>query len=120
MARGTGDAMLTPTVEEIVTYAKKLVDHWPDSTLGDIVRGKYPADLCTFSRKRIEVYQRACLIVLDARSEAYPETAESWSKDELEKRILGIKNQDNRYGKDTRAIAQSRYIDGDKLDDRWG
>ncbi len=116
--------MLTATLEEKVTYAKKLVDHWSDGILTDIVSGKYPPnlpDLYAFSDKRRGVYERACLIVLDVRSEGYPKTVESWSKDELEKRILRLRTGNRNFaGEDRRAIAQSKYIDGDKLDDRWG
>ncbi len=129
--------MLTSILQEKVAYAKNLVDHWPLSVLTNIVHGDYPAEFSTFTPLRIGVYERAALIVLEARAGKYPESADYWTKQALEQRIL-IQRREipvtntpkpnrvptwedaERDNKRRRAIAQSGHIDGDTLDDRWG
>jgi hypothetical protein len=136
--------MLTSILQEKLTYAKNLVDHWSLPILTNIIRGDYPAEFSTFTARRIGVYERAALIVLEARAGNYPESVDYWSKEALEKRILILRkaadqerseiaeivtpkgnqitswDDQQRDNKRRRAIAQSSQVDGDKLDDRWG
>ncbi len=132
--RGTGKAMLTSILQDKLAYAKNLVDHWPLTVLSNIVHGYYPAEFSTFTPLRIGVYERAALIVLETRTGNHPESADYWSRQALEQRILmqrrgiytpkpnRVSTLDDpaRDNERRRAIAQSGHIDGDTLDDRWG
>jgi len=127
---------LARTIRKKEAYAKNRVDHYPDNTLEDIVRGKYPEIFSTYSTRRVGVFERASLIVLDARQGKRPWDLDTWTPELLEQRITAMKMahqqlrdrsisssvdwQEYRTGiSRTRAIAQGKPVDGDKLDDRW-
>lgn len=110
------------TIAAIEAEARKFVDSFNDAKLIAITRGEYPASFATFSAKRIGVYTRAALIVLDARAGAHPESVELWSKKALEDRIAAVR----RAARPTRisisaddATRRREIASGVKLDSSW-
>ena len=61
--------MLTPADQDKLAYAKSLVDHFSTAELTAITRAtardEYPREFRGFSPRRIGVYKRAALIVLN-------------------------------------------------------
>jgi hypothetical protein len=87
--------VISPTTEQILdekeAVARRFVGDLSPTILEQIVCGEpFPGSL-TFSRKRLGVFERAALIVLDVMQGLRPTGPEEWSKAELELRIAVLK-----------------------------
>jgi len=114
--------MIDIAITAIGAHARSFVDTYNDELLIAIVRGEYPTEFAEFSPRRKELYERAALIVLDARANDHPKTVKGWSRKVLEKRIENLRNTIKRHsstiGDDT-TRRRRELASGTKLESNW-